>query len=837
MIKYLCSICFWVLMMGTGEYSLMLAQEPAYTPKKGLEYIKAGDFENAELVYAHLLKKYPKDAAYNYYMGICLLNNRGDLSQSVKMLNYAQIKRVSRKVNYYLGRAHQLSFQFDEAISNFEKFLKSRSTDFEKVSKAKFFLTQCRDSKRISSKIYELTVLDKSKTLRDDVLEVYAPAKEVGRLYKNGDFFESGVEPDNVMFETERGDVVYFSMASSSEDTMSIYKMQKLLDGWGDSERIGEPVNSVYNDAFPFMETDGLTFYFSSDRPGGFGGFDIYKIYYDNETQGFLDPINMGIPFNSPDDDYLFVSDEFNQVAWFASNRETKGDTVMVYKVKWDGSQVRNMVDDPVQIVESASLKLGGKNDNKLGGGSHSLSQQNNGNSSGKHGEFSFSINDTIQYSNFDYFINTEALELFKTGYQMEHQRDSLALLMKNKRSEFERVANEVDRNRIVKDILKLESSVYNLDDQIREKYLLARQKELHEIQDRIKQGNYNRSIREDQDESKVLNFDGVFVPEKYTFHINDEFVRHYSKRADMYNKLFSENDIATLRYADSLYVWANILNLESARLLEHSTQVEEVEPVKIAQLLKRVDSLKGDKEEATSTQMIKESKELKILSNRMYHKALNKKYPIYYLKLKDASRKLNESNSKDILLLSQQGNTYFREAKDILNGPEGLNFESYEKAGTIKKAGIEKQEKALRLYSNLDNDEWKSAKEEHQGTIQQPYTKIHKGDADKETITKVDKELETGTIITENKDSSDKEIYKIQIGVFKNPPKQEALDKIPEVSKVVLEGRGLTKYFSGNYNSFEEAQKVIPEIIEAGFTGAFVVCFIGGKQSSLPKK
>ncbi|WP_162150067.1 PD40 domain-containing protein [Saccharicrinis fermentans] len=835
MIKYLSTFLFWLLVVVMGNFSSVLAQESVYTPKKGLEYIKNEDFKNAQLVYAHLLKKYPKDAAYNYYMGICLLNNKGDLSQAVKMLNFAQIKRVSNKVSYYLGRAHQLSFRFEEAIHNYEKFLKSKSSDSEKNEKANYYLEQCRDSRRISTKIYELSVLDRSSVPREDILEMYSPAKDVGRFYKNGDFFESGVNPNHILFETERGDVVYFSMAQSSEDTMSIYKIQKLLDGWGDSEIVGEPVSSAYNDAYPFMASDGLTFYFASDRPGGFGGFDIYKVYYDNEMQGFLDPINMGVPFNSPEDDFLFVSDEFNEVAWFSSNRETTGDTVMVYKVKWDGSQVRNMVDDPIQIIESARLKLDSDQSDEYGNGRRSRTNKGERDESKKQGLFRFDINDTLQYVDFDNFLNPEALSLFKAGYMMDQQRDSLAFLMKSRRADFERVSNESDRNKIVNEILNLENRVYKLDDQIQEKYLLSRQKELNEIQDRIKQGNYE-GLGGRSDESTTLNFDGVFVPEKYSFHISDEFERHYAKRADMYKSLFSENDIASLRYADSLYVWANILNLESACLLEHSTQVQDSEPMKLGNILKKEDSL-GDDEVGKTAQMMKESKELKILSNRIYHKALDKKYPIYYLKLKDISRNLNDANSKNILVLSQQGNAYFREAKGILNGPEGLNFESYERAGTIKKAGVEKQEQALYLYSDTDNERVDEIKKEPRGVIQKSYSEIHRG----EVSEKKDKEPalapEVDVVPEKVVKATEEEVFKIQIGVFRNPPKQEALDKIPEVSKVELVGRGLTKYFSGSYDSYEEAQKVIPEIIDAGFTGAFVVYFKGGKQSSMPQK
>ncbi len=840
MIKSLYKLFFLTVVLVIMSWMPSSAQQQTeLTPKKGLEYIEAGDFGNAQMVYAHLLKKYPSDPGYNFYMGICLVNNRDDIPQAVKNLNFAKLKRVSRNVYFYLGRAHQLSFRFDEAIANFDIFLKSAPANDDKIEEAKLYLEQCKDSRKMASKIFELTVLDKSPITKNKLLEKYHPVKDVGKLRRNGDFFDSGVNPDNVMFETERGDVVYFAMTSNAQNTLSIFKMEKWLDGWGDSKILGTPVNSEHNDAFPFMATDGSTFYFSSDRPGGFGGYDIYKAYFDNETQSFLEPINLGVPFNSPDDDFLFVSDEFNQVAWFASNRETRGDTLMVYTIKWDGSEVRNMADNANQVTESAKLMIVAPD----GSTKHGKNLRNTNSAEDKNknkGLIKFVINDTIVYTKFEDFISAEALQFFKDGYKKEQHMDSLSVLMKYKRSKYSNINDEIQRNKIVNEILALENQVYSLEDEIQEKYLYARTREMEEIQNRVNQGTYQPANNTINDEAKSVNFDGIFIPEKYTFHSSDEFQRHFSQQVDMYNKLFSSNDIAALRFADSLYVWANILNLESARLMEQSSKVVETEGLKLGELIKKADSLSdAAQDEGAMSKMIKESKELKMLSTRLYHKSLDKKFPVYYLKLKDASRNLNEANSKEILLLSQQGNAYFREAKSILEEPTGLNLEAYEKAGTIKRTGIEKQEKALRLYGDIDQRKIST----HVGGVEQAtIDRIEKSNEpvspiEDKTVNRALAPAQVAKSLQQAADVQKENVFKIQIGVFKNAPDQDALDKIPTVSSLELEESGLTKYFAGSFKTYEEAQKGIPGVIEAGFKGAFVVYFKDSRLSPIPQK
>ncbi len=68
--------------------------------------------------------------------------------------------------------------------------------------------------------------------------------------------------------------------------------------------------------------------------------------------------------------------------------------------------------------------------------------------------------------------------------------------------------------------------------------------------------------------------------------------------------------------------------------------------------------------------------------------------------------------------------------------------------------------------------------------------------------------------------------MYRVQIGAFSAKPK---IDGVPEVTTLVLDN-GITKYFSGNYVTYEEALKRKKEMIDKGFQGAFIVAFENGK-------
>lgn len=79
-----------------------------------------------------------------------------------------------------------------------------------------------------------------------------------------------------------------------------VSKAQTPHSGWGPAELLPAPVNSPYADTGPCISADGLALYFASDRPGGYGNFDIW-VTTRKTTQGpWEEPFNLGMPVNGP---------------------------------------------------------------------------------------------------------------------------------------------------------------------------------------------------------------------------------------------------------------------------------------------------------------------------------------------------------------------------------------------------------------------------------------------------------------------------------------------------------------------------------------------------------
>ncbi len=101
-----------------------------------------------------------------------------------------------------------------------------------------------------------------------------------------------------------------------------IYRATKNTKGeWSNVKNLGPKINTIYEDDGPFIDYDGVTLFFSSKGHNGMGGHDIYRTMVDAKGE-WSDPVNMGYPINTPDDDVFFISAPGSKKAYYSSIRD-----------------------------------------------------------------------------------------------------------------------------------------------------------------------------------------------------------------------------------------------------------------------------------------------------------------------------------------------------------------------------------------------------------------------------------------------------------------------------------------------------------------------------------
>lgn len=118
------------------------------------------------------------------------------------------------------------------------------------------------------------------------------------------------------------GKRLYFvTIRDSVNQTSDLYVSTKGADGsWGKAIPLDGTINTTGNEKTPFIHPDNRTFYFSSDRHPGMGGYDIFMTKIQSDGS-FSNPVNIGYPINSEADELGFFVSTDGRRGYFASNQ------------------------------------------------------------------------------------------------------------------------------------------------------------------------------------------------------------------------------------------------------------------------------------------------------------------------------------------------------------------------------------------------------------------------------------------------------------------------------------------------------------------------------------
>ena len=148
---------------------------------------------------------------------------------------------------------------------------------------------------------------------------------------------------------------IYYS-AKDEEGIRNIYVTHLTDSLWSVPALINEQMTSSSDEIYPMLSPDGQSLYFASKGLYGMGGYDLYVSNWNKETNDWDMPVNMGFPYSSPYDDFLFVNTEDGKYSIFASNRGCGRDSVTIYVLEYDSMPVRKAVNDAGELRTLASL-------------------------------------------------------------------------------------------------------------------------------------------------------------------------------------------------------------------------------------------------------------------------------------------------------------------------------------------------------------------------------------------------------------------------------------------------------------------------------------------------
>ena len=388
---------------------------------QGIDFYKQGDFKNAAKLFNGLLRKHSSDAEIMYWFARCY--EEADEKQKAADLYlkaYKYNKKAAPDIVYKVGKAHHLKMDYKKALGFYNQYNASLTPDRIKKLESTIEWEHLRVDKMIKEcesgiklmakpskhkisnvgKVVNTPFEDYTPLISADNKKLFFTSRRPGGMsnVKDADnvYFEdiwystknvngTWSKPANIgipvnseshdacialspngkqlfVYQTSNGGDIYSAdlidnkwtkpksigrqinskykepSASISADGKTIYfssdrpggfggldiywSTKDAKDNWSDPVNMGSTINTSFEDDGPFISFDGKSMYFSSNGHNSIGGFDIFRSAYDEKQKTWSKPINMGFPINSPDDDIFFVIAADKKTAYYASGKK-----------------------------------------------------------------------------------------------------------------------------------------------------------------------------------------------------------------------------------------------------------------------------------------------------------------------------------------------------------------------------------------------------------------------------------------------------------------------------------------------------------------------------------
>ena len=188
-------------------------------------------------------------------------------------------------------------------------------------------------------------------------LQIYT-AERMDNVWKNVEklpFNDKNSNAAHPSISVENDQLYFTSDRPGGQGGMDLYVSIKTGDTWGEPVNLGPKINTPEDEAFPFIHADG-TLYFSSKGHSSQGGLDIYTTKKSGSEWAI--PENMGSPFNSAQDDFGIIIDRDKRNGYFSSSRGGGIGQDDIYSFFALNGLEKNQVEEIPEIEKTITLNV-----------------------------------------------------------------------------------------------------------------------------------------------------------------------------------------------------------------------------------------------------------------------------------------------------------------------------------------------------------------------------------------------------------------------------------------------------------------------------------------------
>lgn len=432
------------------------------------------EFQKAIPVFRNEVRKRPKDPSLNMWYGACLFET-GKVNEALPYLQFAVSKSIP-DAELYMAKYLASKASPDSALEVVNRYLNYPKLEDARKDEALELKKSIESTLANLQRVEDICFIDSIIVLKGVMYNNLKISPDAGTFVAARPIFPN-TKSNGAAYLPQKNDRAYYGNLFTGKG-YDIVARHRLLNDWDVEEPLSDIINSESDEINPYYLSDGTTLYFASRRPGGLGGFDLY-VTRQSKNGGYLLPDHMNMPFNSKDNDYFLIIDEFSNRGYLATDRNQPRGYVAIYtfipntvtrfvqdkslqemrdladirsiKATWEGKKVDSLMRQPVKTIQLA------RNDEQA---------------------MVFVLNDEFSCNRESDFQSEEAKELFKTFRDESNRLNVGSVLLSKMREQY--LNSEPDEQaRLTGDILKLEAEVLSLKKSLPELEMQIRNKEL----------------------------------------------------------------------------------------------------------------------------------------------------------------------------------------------------------------------------------------------------------------------------------------------------------------------------------------------------------------------
>lgn len=424
-------------------------------------YIK-GKYAEALPTFKKQLARTPKDAALNQWTGVCLYET-GHTNEAIQYLEYADSKSIT-EASRYLATISFYQYKFEDAQYYINRYIEALSSANSPIpNEISLLSSQITNAANMLSRVEKIQVIDSLTVDKNNFFKYYKLSRESGTITSTSTLPKnfSSHKPSIVFRPESQNQMVWAMNDKNGKATLMLSSI--LSDGtWEAPHALGTNLNDNGNANYPYIMPDGITVYYANDGDNSIGGYDIF--FSRKNENGYLQPQNLGMPYNSIYNDYMYVIDEITGIGWWATDRNNIEGKVTIYLFIPNNVRLNYSADTPnlINLAKLTSIKDTWGEHTNFNHILNNLEKLSTDDIKSNDVRFSLTLPNGDVYTTLSDFDNTEA------AIAMQEYLDALANI-KSKKEYLEklRISYQRKNDNVKQEIIETEKSILTEQDNL----------------------------------------------------------------------------------------------------------------------------------------------------------------------------------------------------------------------------------------------------------------------------------------------------------------------------------------------------------------------------------